>query len=136
MANVKSQKYHTGGIAGEASDNYGAKLKNGEINATLMRGEEVLTADDPRHRNNLGTVYESGSLASSSSSNVLNVGGISVYIDGGQFDNKESLGSEVGQQINQALTQFANSAAFRSATIGAVGKYAKQNSGRLPNVRA
>jgi hypothetical protein len=137
ISNVKNQSYHTGGIAGQESDSYGAKLKSGEINATLMRGEEVLTADDPRHRNNLGTVYESGSLASSSSSsNSLNVGGISIYIDGGQFDNKEALASDVGQQINQALTQFANSAAFRSATIGAVGKYAKQNSGRLPNVRA
>lgn len=135
MANVKSQKYHTGGIAGEAADNYGAKLKSGEINATLMRGEEVLTADDPRHRNNLGTVYESGSLASSSSS-VSMSNQIVINIDGGQFDDKEALGAEVGQQINQALTQFANSAAFRSATIGAVGKYAKQNSGRLPNVRA
>lgn len=37
--------YHTGGVAG---------FKPDEINATLKVGEEVLTEQDPRHRNNLG----------------------------------------------------------------------------------
>lgn len=36
-------RYHTGGIAG---------LKANEVPAILQKGEEVLTADDPRHRNN------------------------------------------------------------------------------------
>jgi phage-related minor tail protein len=38
-------RYHTGGIAG---------LKPDEVPAVLRKGEEVLTADDPRHRNNGG----------------------------------------------------------------------------------
>lgn len=37
-------RYHSGGVAG---------LKPNEIPAVLERGEEVLTASDPRHRNNL-----------------------------------------------------------------------------------
>ena len=37
--------YHTGGIAG---------FKPDEVNATLKVGEEILTEEDPRHRNNLG----------------------------------------------------------------------------------
>lgn len=37
--------YHTGGMAGFAPD---------EVSATLKRGEEVLTEEDPRHRFNLG----------------------------------------------------------------------------------
>ncbi|MGO2354067.1 MAG: hypothetical protein ACTH58_04965 [Marinomonas foliarum] len=136
ITNVKNQTYHTGGIAGEASDNYGAKLKSGEINATLMRGEEVLTADDPRHRNNLGTVYESGSLASSSSSSTSNVTNqISIYIDGGQFNDEEALSVAVGQQVSQQLSQWANSSSFKSAAVGAVSTYAKRNSGRIPGVR-
>lgn len=38
-------RYHTGGIAGLAPD---------EVPAILRRGEEVLTAGDARHRNNVG----------------------------------------------------------------------------------
>ncbi|MBI1620021.1 tape measure protein [Aquamicrobium zhengzhouense] len=37
--------YHTGGIAG---------LRPDEVSATLKKGEEILTEEDPRHRNNLG----------------------------------------------------------------------------------
>lgn len=40
-------RYHTGGIAG---------LKPNEVPAVLMAGEEVLTANDPRHKNNGGTM--------------------------------------------------------------------------------
>ena len=40
-------RYHVGGIAG---------LKPGEVPAVLMRGEEVLTEDDPRHIANLSAV--------------------------------------------------------------------------------
>lgn len=38
-------RYHTGGIAG---------LQPNEVPAVLQKGEEVLTANDPRHRNNGG----------------------------------------------------------------------------------
>ena len=37
--------YHTGGMAGFAPD---------EVSATLKKGEEILTEEDPRHRNNMG----------------------------------------------------------------------------------
>ena len=37
--------YHSGGIAG---------LKPDEVSATLKKGEEILTEEDPRHRDNLG----------------------------------------------------------------------------------
>jgi phage-related minor tail protein len=39
-----AQVLHSGGLAG---------LSQGEVPAILMKGEEVLRADDPRHRNNL-----------------------------------------------------------------------------------
>ncbi|MCV6612446.1 MAG: hypothetical protein OIF55_16920 [Amphritea sp.] len=42
-------RYHTGGIAGMPSDNFGRD----EVPAILERGEEIITERDPRHRNNL-----------------------------------------------------------------------------------
>jgi TP901 family phage tail tape measure protein len=38
-------EYHTGGLVGMAPD---------EVSAVLKKGEEVITEEDPRHRNNLG----------------------------------------------------------------------------------
>ena len=46
-------QYHTGGIAGQKPD---------EVSAMLKIGEEVLTEDDPRHRNNLGKSGGGGSM--------------------------------------------------------------------------
>ncbi len=43
---VGAPRYHSGGLAG---------LKPNEVPAILQRGEEVLTANDPRHRDNLGS---------------------------------------------------------------------------------
>lgn len=44
-------RYHTGGLAG---------LKPDEVPAVLLKNEEVLTRDDPRHRDNLSSkVFES-----------------------------------------------------------------------------
>jgi phage-related minor tail protein len=52
-------RYHTGGIAGGKPDGaraaIAAALKHGEIPAILMKNEEVLRRDDPRHRENLGS---------------------------------------------------------------------------------
>jgi len=45
LAFAGAPRYHSGGIAGLAPD---------EVPAILRRGEEVLTADDPRHRANGG----------------------------------------------------------------------------------
>jgi hypothetical protein len=51
-------RYHTGGIVGQKPDGspvYASDvLKTGEVPAILMKNEEVLRADDPRHRDNLG----------------------------------------------------------------------------------
>lgn len=53
-------RYHTGGIVGQKPDSAAkafakaAEIKAGEVPAILMRNEEVLRRDDPRHRDNLG----------------------------------------------------------------------------------
>jgi len=52
---ANAPRYHTGGLVGKLADN----LKHNEVPAILMGGpkgkrEEVLRADDPRHRDNLG----------------------------------------------------------------------------------
>lgn len=56
---ANAPRYHTGGIVGKAADKASEKLKHNEVPAILMGGpkgkrEEVLHADDPRHRDNLG----------------------------------------------------------------------------------
>ena len=43
--------YHTGGLVGAAPD---------EVSALLKKGEEVLTEQDPRHRNNIGKTKDNG----------------------------------------------------------------------------
>jgi hypothetical protein len=47
---IATPSYHTGGIAGEKAD---SPLKSNEIYAKLLKKEEILTENDPRHRNNL-----------------------------------------------------------------------------------
>ena len=54
-------RYHTGGIAGLAPD---------EVPTILRKGEEVLTQNDPRHRNNTG---DTSGASSSQPSNIRNV---------------------------------------------------------------
>lgn len=56
---ASATRYHTGGIVGQKPDEArsalaAAALKVGEVPAILMKNEEVLRADDPRHRDNLG----------------------------------------------------------------------------------
>lgn len=46
LAFAGAPRFHSGGIAGIGAD---------EVPAVLRRGEEVLTANDPRHRNNFGS---------------------------------------------------------------------------------
>lgn len=55
---ANAPRYHIGGIVGRAAAK-AEQLKHNEVAAILMGGpkgkrEEVLTADDPRHRDNLG----------------------------------------------------------------------------------
>lgn len=49
-----AMRYHTGGVAGLAPD---------EVPTILKQGEEVLTQDDPRHRNNGGLAPQSGAAS-------------------------------------------------------------------------
>jgi hypothetical protein len=48
ISTINSTKYHTGGIIGQRPD-----LKANEVPMIGLRGEEVITEEDPRHRNNL-----------------------------------------------------------------------------------
>ena len=50
---ANATRYHTGGIAG---------LRSNEVPAILERGEEVLTAKDARHVDNLGAGRPGGSV--------------------------------------------------------------------------
>jgi hypothetical protein len=66
-------RYHTGGIVGKAADKASDKLHHHEVPAILMGGpkgkrEEVLRADDPRHRDNLGMGIVARILSESKSS--------------------------------------------------------------------
>lgn len=83
-------RYHDGGIAG---------LKPGEVPAILQKGEEVLTADDPRHVVNGG--------GGSANVKIVNA------IDAGDFVS-QGMSTKVGEQ---AILNFirANSRAVRSA---------------------
>lgn len=84
-------RYHSGGVAG---------LKPDEVPTILQKGEEVLTADDPRHRNN-------GGGASQTEVKIVNA------IDAGSF---VSAGVE-DVQGQKAILNFmrANSGAVKSA---------------------
>ena len=128
-ANVAGhQLYHTGGIAGQPADNYGARLKSGEINATLMKGEEIITADDPRHRNNL-QVYESGNYGAS---NVMN-NSVTVQVDASGTSDPAAVGQQVAQQVDARMAEFSRT--FDARAVRAVSRHAKQNSGRIKGLR-
>lgn len=90
-----AQRYHRGGIVG---------LKPDEVPAILQRGEEVLTAQDPRHRANGG-----GGDAGRPQVNIKVVNAI----DGPDMVSK-ALGTRVGEK---AILNFirTNSSAVKSA---------------------
>ena len=92
---ANAARYHEGGLAG---------LKPGEVPAILMRNEEVLRRDDPRHILNGGA---GGGGGGASPVTVVNT------FDAGSF-MAEALGSREGQQM---LLNFvrANSGAFKGA---------------------
>ena len=70
-----AMRYHTGGVAG---------LKPNEVPVIAERGEEILTADDPRHRNN--------STQGSSQVKIVNV------LDPADILEK-ALATEVGERV-------------------------------------
>lgn len=78
-------RYHSGGIAG---------LRTGEVPAILMKGEEVLTADDPRHRNNLGRA----------GAPVVGAVNVSVSTQGtGSSNGDQTMGQRLGGAIKVAV---------------------------------
>jgi hypothetical protein len=57
---ITTPSYHTGGISGQPADTSSTQLRNNEIYAKLLKGEEVLTQKDPRHRNNISNSSSPG----------------------------------------------------------------------------
>lgn len=82
-----AMRYHSGGIAG---------LQPDEVPAILRRGEEVLTANDPRHRANGGT---GGSVTVNVEVNVES-GQTSVVADG---SNGRQLGNQLANAVKQVI---------------------------------
>jgi hypothetical protein len=83
-------RYHSGGIAG---------LRPREVPAVLQQGEEVLTADDPRHVRNGGR--QAGSVIGN-----LNV---SVSVDGGSGGGDAAtaaMASNLGRGIETVVEQY------------------------------
>jgi hypothetical protein len=72
-----AMRYHSGGLAGLAPD---------EVPAILLRNEEVLTEDDPRHRKNGGLGGKGGSVK------ILNLFDAADALDRG-------LATEAGEQV-------------------------------------
>ena len=91
-------RYHTGGIAG---------LKPNEVPAILERGEEVLTADDPRHINNGGAAPGAPSQGGVSSVTVVNTFDPADVLE-------KALSTSVGEKVFLNYVQ-QNSGAFRAA---------------------
>jgi phage-related minor tail protein len=86
-----AQILHSGGIAGATS----LGLASNEVPAILQRGEEVLTANDPRHRNN----YGGGPL-------IGNVN-ITVSLDGGGAgDVTTEEARQLGAGLKTAVAQY------------------------------
>ena len=86
LAFANAPRYHSGGIAG---------LRPGEVPAVLMKGEEVLTADDPRHVRN----FKAG-------------GGdvnIAVKVEGAQGSNADmgGAGNRLAGMIRGVVDQWA-----------------------------
>ena len=82
---ANAPRYHTGGIAGD------------EVPAVLKRGEEVLTATDPRHRNNGGN---SGPNTHFSPNVTINIGG-----GGSSPSANKSLSTMLASQVSHAIDQ-------------------------------
>lgn len=134
IAGVTNQKYHTGGIAGQASDDYGKRLAAGEVNATLMRGEEVVTADDPRHRDNLkAQSYQGQQAGADGVATVTNT--VNVTIEAGSGQSDADLANSTAAAVDQKLLAFSRSDSFKNASVKAVSNYARQNSGTIPGLR-
>lgn len=86
---VNAPRYHSGGIAG---------LRPNEIPAILEKGEEVLTADDPRHSKNSRFGVSVGDINVS-----VSVGSAGGSADGAALGQR--LGEAVKQKVYEVLTE-------------------------------
>ncbi len=135
IGNINNQTYHTGGIAGQSSDNYSANLASNEVPAVLLRGEEVLTEQDPRHRNNL--TLSKGSTEQNVQGSVFNtvtLGNITVMVGSENTANSESIGKDVGDQLTTQIVAVLSSKAGQKLVYSGVGAEAKRNGGKIKGV--
>jgi hypothetical protein len=84
---TNAMRYHTGGIAG---------LQPDEVPAILRRGEEVLTEDNPRHRDNAN----SGGVASVTVNVNVESGETSAIAD---TANARRLGTQIASVVKQVI---------------------------------
>lgn len=91
-----AMRYHSGGIAG---------LKPNEVPAILKAGEEVLTANDPRHIKNGGSMGQGGGRAK-----IVNMFDAASFL-------KESLNQAIGEETILNYVR-ANPSAFKQAMEG------------------
>ena len=133
-ANVNSQKYHTGGIAGYDSDNVSRQLARNEVPTVLLRGEEVLTEQDPRHRNNLR--LSSGVSESSENSSVsyqITFGDIKVEVPESS-STPQQIAEAIGQNLGAAILNTLQTRAGQKVIYNAVGIEAKRNGGKIKGI--
>lgn len=136
VANVNSQTYHTGGIAGQDSDNYSSSLANNEIPAVLIRGEEVLTQADPRHRNNLTMGKKSSSESQVGSTvNQISIGDIKVTVDASKATTSSSIGQSSGEQIATQIVAVLQSRLGQKLVYSGVSAEAGRYGGKIKGVR-
>lgn len=93
---INALRYHSGGIADRSAN---------EVPAILQRGEEVLTADDSRHRNNF-----TGAASLTVDNMTISV---SVEQSGADFDAQA-----FGQRMDEAMKQTAYEAMVNESREG------------------
>ncbi|WP_200475100.1 phage tail length tape measure family protein [Azospirillum argentinense] len=86
-----ARRYHGGGLAGLAPN---------EVPAILLRDEEVLTADDPRHRFNIG---EAANDVRGGGSVVIGDINVSVTANGGTPEQNADLADQIGRAMGDQL---------------------------------
>lgn len=134
VANVNNQSYHTGGIAGLPSDTYGQKLKAGEMNATLMINEEVLTADDPRHRKNL-KLSNGNALGSSNGAISVVIGDVIVNVEKTNASAND-IATVTADEVASTVMNVLYSRKGQKAVYSGVGAEAGRNAGKIKGVRS
>ncbi|RDL44690.1 hypothetical protein DN730_09910 [Marinomonas piezotolerans] len=131
---VNSQTYHTGGIAGYDSDNYSQQLAQNEVPTILLRGEEVLTEQDPRHRNNLQLSRErSTSQTEGAVTNTVSVGDIYVTVPEAN-SSADQIAQTIGENIGNMVLGVINTRQGQKAVYSGVGAEARRNGGKIKGV--